>query len=452
MKPFGLRLVAVSSLLVSLAYSATRPQYGGTAHVLLRAAPNSLDPAAPQPEPVSADNIFRLLYDTLVTIDDNGSVQPGLAMSWESRRDGRHWRFQLRPGVSFTDGSPLTSEAVAASLRQGNPWTVFSGGDSIEIDIEPADPHLPAELALARNSILKRGEGAPIGTGAFRVSSWSPAKELALVANEDFWGGRPFLNSIEIEFGKSYREQLTALELGRADLVEIAPEQAKRLEAGGRHISESAPLELIALLFIQESQLPNETKLREALALCIDRTTIRDVILGGEGELAGALLPNWMTGYEFLFPSGPDLAKALADRGDVNQAPLWTVSYDPADSVAQLIAERIILNARDVGLRVQSGNTANPDMRLVRIRLDSGNPWTALHNLSTRMALAQSSPMGASLEDLYHAEKALVQDYRVIPLFHLPINYGVGGTLKGWKPRRNGTWPMLDVWLKTGTN
>src|SRR5690348_12768254 len=147
MKLIGWQLVAVSSVLVSLAYGATRPQYGGTAHVLLRSAPNSLDPASPQPDPFSAAHIFRLLYDTLTTVDENGRLQPGLALSWQSSFDHRHWYFQLRPGVKFDDGSPLTAETVASSLGQASAWSVSPQGDSIAITLEQSDDFLAAELA-----------------------------------------------------------------------------------------------------------------------------------------------------------------------------------------------------------------------------------------------------------------------------------------------------------------
>jgi peptide/nickel transport system substrate-binding protein len=446
MKCFGWQLVAVSSLLVSLAYAATRPQYGGTAHVLLRSAPNSLDPATPQPEASTGGNVLSLLYETLITIDDNGKPQPALAVSWQTAYDHRHWYFQLRPGVKFDDGSPVTADVVAACLRQANSWSVVPQGDSISIGLEQPSDFLVAELALPKNAIVKRGEGAPHGTGPFRVADWQPGRHLLLNANEDYWRGRPFLNSVDIEFGKTYRDQEVALELTRADLVEVAAEQARRVEAAGRHTAESQPMELVALVFARDSQSNNDSRLREALRLCVDRQTIRDVLLGGEGAIAGGILPNWISGYEFLFPAQTDVTKAQEDRGAVNQAPVWTLGYNPADSLSQVMAERIALNARDVGLRVQLAAGPNADMQLMRVRLQTTDAAVGLKTAAAQLGLAEPKLDNTTAQALYQAENSLLQGQRIIPLFHVPVVYGLSPKLKGWSARRDGSWRLTDVW------
>jgi peptide/nickel transport system substrate-binding protein len=447
MKRFAWQLAAVSSLLVSLVYGATRPQYGGTAHVLLRSAPNSLDPASPEAEAFTAGNVLNLMYDTLIAIDDNGKLQPALALSWQAAYDHRHWYFQLRPGVNFDDGSRLTGEIVAASLRQVNSWTVVAQGDSISIGVEEPGDFLPAELALPKNAIVKRGEGVPHGTGPFRVADWQPGRRLLLNANEDYWGGRPFLNSLEIEFAKPYRDQEMALELRRAELVEVAPEQARRMEAAGRHTTSSQPIELVALVFSRASQATNESRLREALRLCIDRKTIRDVLFGGEGALAGGILPNWISGYEFLFPADTNVTKAQEDRGAVNQAPVWTVGYNPGDALSQVIAERIALNAREVGLRVQVSAGTNADLQLVRVRLQSSDAAVALKTVAGQLGLTTPKLDNPSVQALYQAESSLLQSQKIIPLLHVPVVYGLNPNLKGWSARRDGSWRMAEVWI-----
>src|SRR5208282_302365 len=95
-------------------------------------------------------------------------------------------------------------------------------------------------------------------------------------ANEDCWRGRPFLDTIEIEMGKSFREQMTALELGKADLVEVAPEQThlfsqNRDAQAGHRLASSVPVELLALVFARDAASPDEKLLREALAWSVER-------------------------------------------------------------------------------------------------------------------------------------------------------------------------------------
>jgi len=231
MKRFGLRLLVVSSLwLVAWAGAANRPEYGGTLRVSVHIAPVSLDPADnTQPDSIARRDITALLFDTLVSIDDLGRVQPGLAVSWQAAPDQQRWQFHVRPGVKFDDGSPLTTAAVAASLRTAHPgWNVSEVEDSVVIAVDSANPVLPAELAQARYAIVKRSLGKLSGTGPFHVADWQPGKSLLLAANEEYWGGRPFLDSVQIDFGRSYRDQFVALDLRKADVIEVAADQVRR--------------------------------------------------------------------------------------------------------------------------------------------------------------------------------------------------------------------------------
>src|SRR5262249_20801788 len=159
------------------------------------------------------------------------------------------------------------------------------------------NPHLPPELALTRNAIVKRDSGKLSGTGPFRIEDWQPRSHLTLRTSEDYWRGRAFVDSIEIEMGKNYGNQLTNLEFGKAQLIEVPPDQIHRVSMEGRRIDSSQPVELIALMFDHDSQSAEEMLLREALALSIERTSIRNVLLQGAGQPAGGILPNWISGY-----------------------------------------------------------------------------------------------------------------------------------------------------------
>ena len=154
--------------------------------------------------------------------DENGRVQPSLATAWQILPGSQRWQFHIRRGVKFHDGTPLTAEIAGACLGAANPsWNVVADADSVEID--SSDPTLLAELELPRNAIVKRAaDNKPTGTGPFHIADWLPGKKLSLAAEENCWRGRPFLDDIEIEMGKSFRDQMTALELGKADLVEGA--------------------------------------------------------------------------------------------------------------------------------------------------------------------------------------------------------------------------------------
>lgn len=449
MKPRSLRLLVASSMLAAgLASAATRPHYGGTLRVVVHGGVGSLDPAdATQGDSLTDWNLARLMFDTLVFVDERGNLQPGLATSWQADPGNLRWRFNLRRGVSFQGGSPLTPYAVAASLRVTNPtWRVFPADDAVVIELDSPSPGLPAELALPRNSIVHR-DGKGSGTGPFFATQWIPGKKLVLAARDDYWQGRAYVDSIEIDLGAGFREQMIALDLGKAHLVEIAPDQAQRARGTGRLTDSSAPMELVALVFAREPQSPEEARQRDALALSIDRSLLNTVLLQGGGEPAGSLLPNWMTGYAFLFSSSSDSAKARPSAKDARQAISWTLSYDANDAVARVISERIVLNARDNCLSLQLKPGSPADMRIVRLPLASLDPNVALKRFATTLGLPQPKFTSQSAESLFWAEKSLLQSQRVIPLLHLRFAYGMSIAVRNWTSERDGSWRLDDVWL-----
>lgn len=442
-------LVACSLLAATVASAATRPRYGGTLHVAMRAAPVSLDPADPnQPDWAGSRNLFALIFDTLVSLDEQGKPKPALATSWEAEPGYQRWQFFLRRGVTFQGGAPVTPDAVAASLRAVNPtWKVFPTGEAVTIERDSPAPDLPAELALHRNSIVKRESGRIVGTGPFSVTQWDARKKLVLVARDDYWGGRPFPDSIEIEMGKGFREQMISFDLGKSQVIEVAPEQMHRTSAEGRRVERSAPMELVALVFSHDPQSPADSRQRQALALSIDRELLNNVVLQGGGEPAGGFLPNWMTGYEFVFPASADLTLAQQERAEVQQATLWSLGLDADDPVEHVLAERIALSARDAGLRLQLANGNAADLRLVRVPLASLDAHVALGELGAALGLLRPKFASNSVDDLYAAENALLQAQRVIPLLHLRAACGVSATVRNWSEVRDGNWRLPDVWL-----
>lgn len=450
MRLTGFPLLVASSLLWAVAASAaTRPHYGGTLHVAMRAAPQSLDPSdATQPDWFGSRNLFRLLFDTLISSDEQGRPEPALASSWQSESGNQRWQFLLRRGVTFQDGSPLTPDVVAASLRKTNPtWKVFSEGDAVIIERDSPAADLPGELALPRNSITKGGNTKIVGTGPFAVSAWDPGKRLVLTARDDYWGGRPFLDTIEIDLGKSFREQMISFDLGKAQIVEVAPEQAHRAATEGRRMETSAPVELIALVFSSDPRSPEDAKQRKALALSIDRELLNTVMLQGAGEPAGGLLPDWITGFAFVFPAASNLALARQVRSEIPHTTSWTLGYDPTDPAARIVAERIALNARDTGLGLQIISGSVSDLKLVRVPLVSLDNEIALKELAAMLGLPQPKFSSSSVDDLYAAESRLLQSQRVIPLLHLRTAWALSATVKGWRKVRDGSWPLYSVWL-----
>jgi ABC-type transport system substrate-binding protein len=438
-------LVACS--LLGIAAAATRPHYGGTLRVQLQSAPGTLDIPA---NGATADywdstRVLALVTDNLISMDTQGRPQPALAIAWQNDSNARHWQFTLRRGVKFQDGNSLSAAAIAQILAPLHPdWHVQSSGDTLTIDTDNPLASFLAELVLPRNAILKRtASGLPIGTGPFRIAEFQPGKLLKLAANEECWSGRPYLDAIEVEFGKSLRDQAIALELGRTDVIEVSPAASNSASA---RVRTSLPVELLALVFPPNTKV-QDPRVREALSLSIDRKPIQSVLLKGAGDPAGSLLPNWMTGYSAVFSAQPNVQRAKTLLAD-SRLPTFALSYDPRDPQAQLIAERIALNAREAGITLQVSLSGADDLRLVRVVLPSPDPATSLREAARQLGLPQPTVRSNAVEDLYQAERTLLDGHSVIPLFHLPVASASSTRPRDWDPDRRGEWNLPQVWLE----
>lgn len=440
------RIVLLLLVASSIAAAATRPHYGGTLRIALRIAPTTLDPAGLS-DFSNGGNLSSLVFDTLVVLDDRGHAQPALATVWQPEPGNQRWHIFLRKDATFQDGAPLTSDLVAASLRSANPsWKVFPAGDTVVIETDSPDPSLPIELTLTRNAIVKHAGNKVAGTGPYAIVQWDAGKRLILVARDDYWNGRPFVDTIEIELGKNLRDQMISLDVGKADLIEVAPEQAHHASMENRQVELSSPAEFMALVFAHDPQSEDDARLRQALAASIDRGALSNVLFQGGAEPALSLLPNWLTGYEFLFNLNPDAAQGRQVGGDIPSR-TWTLNYDSADPLARVIAERIALNARDVGLTVQPTVTGNADIRLARIAFVSLDDRVVLTRLAAAIGLPQPKFAGDSMENLYTAERALLNSQRVIPLLHIHTAVGIAPAVRNWSANRLGVWQLPDVWL-----
>jgi hypothetical protein len=204
---------------------------------------------------------------------------------------------------------------------------------------------------------------------------------------------------------------------------------------------------LMALTFPANSKA-QDVRVREALALAIDRKPIQSVLLKGAGEPTASILPNWMTGYSAVFPIQANLQRARLVLAD-SRLPVLTLSYDPRDPAAQLIAERIALNARDVGITLRVSLTDVADVSLIRVVLPSPDPPTSLREAARELGLPLTIIRGSSVDDLYPAERALLDTHAVIPLFHLPVASAAGARVHNWRPDRTGDWDLADTWLET---
>ena len=287
----------------------------------------------------------------------------------------------------------------------------------------------------------QNGPGLADLSAAFTITRWE-GSQAVFVSNENAPGGRPFLDGVEVRMGQPLRDQSIALDLGRADIVELTPAELRR-QPPGREIWRSAPVRVVALVF---GPAVDDRRIREALALAVDRTAIHSVLLQRNGEISGALLPQWLSGYAFVFPAVQDLAKAKSLLAST-PASARVLTLDAADPALRPIADRVALDARSAGLTVSvTSRNPNAAVRLVEARVAASDPAQALAGLAAAFGL----PLPPRSADLYSAEHALLEDFRAVPLFHLPVIYGVNPRVKGGPGiTLLGEWRFEKLWIDT---
>jgi MarR-like DNA-binding transcriptional regulator SgrR of sgrS sRNA len=407
MRPIISRLIAAASVLLLLGsiQAARRPRYGGALRVETQAVIKSVDPAEPA-ESVIKEQITSQVFETWVRLDDKGEPRPLLALSWIHETARKRWVFAPRPNVVLHNGTRWEPGALTVA------------------DDQPIEQILRV-LAMPRNAVVVRAaDGSLVGTGPFRLSAFQPGKSISLGAHGEYWGGRPFLDAVEITLGRGQREQSLDFELGKADVVEAPVTEIRRLRQRGTNVAASPPTEVFTLAGGGEK-----------LALAVDRAAIHAVLLQRQGEISGALLPQWLTGHAFLFPTVRDLAKA---RALPPAAQSMTFLYDRQDALMRSVAERVALNAAEAGVTLKPVASPPADVRLLRFTASSPDARSVLADMAAALRVAAPQANG------FEGERQLLETAQLIPLFHLPAVYALGPKVRQWSAQR---WRLDDVWL-----
>jgi peptide/nickel transport system substrate-binding protein len=337
--PVAARALAVGARLRPLA--APLVLWGLAAGVACRPASPRVDPAAPAwltvglaqpaggaaPERAPAQVAALLRHAMLLTIGRDGLPQPGLAERWEPSADGLVWHFELRPGLTFHDGSPLDARAVEAVLEA----YIADGGDvglapglrdvaaidarsptTLELRLRRPSALLPEALAIVA---ITGGADGQAAAGPFRVVSES-GDLTELEAFPAYYRGRPQVSRVRIHAYQSPRAAWAALLRRDIDfLYELSPEAAPFVE-GTRDVETFTFLRpyVFVLGFNLAHPALADPRVRRALDAAVDRQAIIDVALGGRGLAAmGHVWPrHWAHDSTLAPPTYDPVAAARA--------------------------------------------------------------------------------------------------------------------------------------------
>jgi len=476
------RLFALLSIFIfgMAAFGSTKPRYGGTLRVEFLAQTISIDPRTWKTgsrEFATNERLAALVFDRLVSVDNYGRFIPQLATEWSHDAASRRWQFTLRAGVKLSDGTALTAAeaagALAALLPEG--VQVSASGGNLVFQCTESRPDLLELLASGRFFVFRvQADGSLLGTGPFTLDVTARPEKHAIdgptavgmltptvfhfTANEACWAGRPFLDKIEVSYGIPPLRALFDLQAGRAEIVELAPDVVRRANQSNVRVWASSPLTLYALRFDDLQSQAVKEQLREALTLSLDRATMASVLLQKQAEPAAALLPQWLSGYAFLFHAEMDLERAKQLRGALpanvaeGTSPM-RLQTDVTGDLARLLAERVAVNARQTGIAVQPFSrvaaTEKPDLHLFAWRISSLSPGEELRMLA-KAAHAEVVAEGKLSEPdrRYAEEKKILEERKVMPLVALPDYAGLAANVRDWQASPWGEWRLADLWLE----
>ncbi len=321
----------VPRVLLGLSLLLASPALAQSLRIGMQAPPSTLDPHWLLN--LANTGALRNIYDTLVARDDAMQLRPGLAESWRIL-DDTTWEFRLRPGVRFHDGAPLTSADIVASFQRvpnvpgnPNPYSIYLAGvtgvevqDDLTFRIRTAGPLpalptnltqifiVPRSVARQDNAAFNTGEAA-IGTGPFRVVSWSTAAPLVLARNPAWWGGPVPWETVSFTPIPNDTARVAALLAGDVDFINNVPLQdASRVQADRRFTLFASPSIYAVNIYLDVDranppgveaggQNPmRDVRVRRAMSLALNRDGIARQIMEGFADPIDQPVPPFVFG------------------------------------------------------------------------------------------------------------------------------------------------------------
>lgn len=297
-------------------------------------------------------SLLSHIYERLVYQDESLELKPGLATAWRALSDDQ-WEFKLRDSVRFHDGSVFDADDVVYSIERirdflkppsGGFRASVSGVKSVSapdpltvvIETNGAVPNLPLSFSsifmmnkpmdgFETTEALNAGS-PPIGTGPYRLESWSSGESLRLIRNDTYWGGKPDWLKVVFRVIENPAARVAALSTGEVDVADAIPARdVDGLKERGARIASVGAARINFIQFdVDRDTLPGVTDksgapianpfknplVRRALALAIDRGILVDKILAGYGTAASQVFPTGLPGTSGKLPEGPDFEQA----------------------------------------------------------------------------------------------------------------------------------------------
>ena len=364
---------------------AENPTLGGTLNMGLLVEPPGLDPFHQAAD--ARIRVSLLMYQGLFYEGATGEAIPLLAESYDISDDGLVYTVKLRDGVKFHTGQDMTAEDVAYSynyIRDAENGSPGAGDFAIIESVEAIDPStarftlsspnasLPMTLGNKYGAVVPAGyfddenarnrmNAESVGTGPFRLVEFNPNSNLVVEKFEDYWeDGAPYLDEINFSFLPNSASMLVALKNDRIDLVKLErPQDVQQVESvEGLEIERWPSLNQKPIDLGSEQKPLDDVRVRQAIALAVDREEIKNAAVGDYGEVIGTMVAGmqdtWGVPMDQLPNMSRDVEKAkalLAEAGHPDGFDLKLTiinGYDWMDPAAVTLKEQLA----DIGINL----------------------------------------------------------------------------------------------------
>lgn len=334
---------------------------GGTVRIAIGGSPDSLNPGNGLLS--EAYDLYELVYDTPIGINQAGEFVPELATAWSVAEDGVTWTMTIRDDAVFHDGEPVTAEDVAFSIQlykdtedfpylpsYATYFETITAPDETTVVLTTAEPIGNFEANIVFMYVLPKhiweDAGDPIefqnremiGSGPFKLAEYQRREFTRLAANEDYWNGRPHIDGVIFQTYRNSDARVQALVSGEVDAISEFPPTAftavNSAENVHPHIADvAAGGDIRDILFnmVSPEDCPTEdggectghpalqdVDVRRALAMAMDKQQLIDVALFGLGSQGVGFVPpglgDYFIGTDADIPYDVAGANALLDQ------------------------------------------------------------------------------------------------------------------------------------------
>lgn len=269
-------------------------------------------------------DVLYNIHEGLVDLSADGEIVPVLAKSWSLSDDQLKWTFKLRDDVMFQDGTKFSAQAVKfnfdrvmdpakehANLKQWQPYVEsVDVVDDYTVRITTKKPYgsllglLASDFGKIMNSpaaVEKHGKDYgrnPVGTGPFKLKSWTPGVKLVIEKSASYWRGAPTIDSVEYRPSPEGSARVLALEGGDVDLINQVPAQdlARFQKDANIQLLHKTISRLFYWAFNHTKEVWSDPKIRLALNLAVNRESLVKNVLYGSGEVSNSYISPTVAG------------------------------------------------------------------------------------------------------------------------------------------------------------